>query len=212
MTFFSVFSIASLVFTIVLAIWCTVNFGKGLKDAHESLGGLFSRHRLGAGFLGKKSQDTYDGNGTGDGNGMGGRIELTDSIPENAAHTHHRRESDMGPVSPLEEYSTGTHPGNSDNSMVRKFSQQSSNAYQGNEGYGVARQPSQQSSYAAQQSYSLYPSGQTTPAPRLQPNPSIYSNHSTQAYYQQQQRQQQQSMTSPTSPPRPSNGRRISLD
>lgn len=216
MTFFSVFSIVSLVATIVLAIWCTINFGKGLKDAHESLGGLFSRHRLGAGFLGKKSQDTYDGNGTGDSNGMGGRIELTDSIPENAAHTHHRRESDMGAVSPSDEYSSATHRGNNDNSMARKFSQQSSIPYQGNEGYGMARQPSQQSSYAPHQTYSSYPSGQTSPSPRLQPNPSIYSNHSTQAYYQQQQqqqhhRQQQQSMT-PASPPRPSNSRRISLD
>lgn len=40
LTFFSVFSIVSLAATIVLAIWCTVNFGKGLKEAHESMGGI----------------------------------------------------------------------------------------------------------------------------------------------------------------------------
>lgn len=40
LTFFSVFSIASLVATLFLAIWCTYNFGRGLKDAHISMGGF----------------------------------------------------------------------------------------------------------------------------------------------------------------------------
>ncbi|PWN25710.1 hypothetical protein BDZ90DRAFT_233718 [Jaminaea rosea] len=40
LTFFSIFSIVSLGATIALAIWCTINFGKGLREAHESMGGI----------------------------------------------------------------------------------------------------------------------------------------------------------------------------
>ncbi|CAO1617044.1 unnamed protein product [Parajaminaea phylloscopi] len=43
LTFFSVLSIVALVATIVLAIWCTLNFNKGLKEAHENMGGLTDR-------------------------------------------------------------------------------------------------------------------------------------------------------------------------
>lgn len=47
LTFFSILAILSLLATIVLAIWCTVNFNKGLKEAHESMGLFeqFSRRR-----------------------------------------------------------------------------------------------------------------------------------------------------------------------
>lgn len=40
LTFFSIFAIICLAATIILAIWCAVNFGKGLKEAHESMGSL----------------------------------------------------------------------------------------------------------------------------------------------------------------------------
>ncbi|PWN20284.1 hypothetical protein BCV69DRAFT_283160 [Microstroma glucosiphilum] len=40
LTFFSVLSILSLLTTLALAIVCTLNFGKGLKEAHETMGGL----------------------------------------------------------------------------------------------------------------------------------------------------------------------------
>lgn len=61
MTFFSVFSIVSLAATIVLAILCMVNFGRGLKEAHESMGGLTDRVlRLGVREHSEKS-DERDG-------------------------------------------------------------------------------------------------------------------------------------------------------
>lgn len=193
MTFFSVFSIVSLLMTVVLAIWCTFNFGRGLKDAHESLGTLFDISKLRT----KKNQQ-QDGWGTVDGgksDTVGGRIELTDSIPDDGSRP-------QPPISPSEEYG-------------------SSSVHHGFE--MVTKQQQQQQQYRHhQQPYASYPAGQSTsPTPTTMggrpAQPSIYSNNSVQPYYQQQSSQSQAQTQQQHQPQSPTNrpgglSRRISLD
>ncbi|CAO1638460.1 unnamed protein product [Sympodiomycopsis kandeliae] len=152
MTFFSVFSIASLLATVILAIWCTFNFGKGLRDAHESLGTLFSASRFG---FGSQNKDTYgdalDGGLNAEGGGQ--RLTLTDSRPEQVEREGEGQRLEFDAITPSSEDDTNQY-------QMRQQQHQY-----------VARQPSYLSSTASQyqpyhssiaQPYSSYPVEQST--------------------------------------------------